>query len=94
MSFLNSSNIKDLGTYKNTDHFLNSFYDGCLKNVRLLARWESGSRATTPDRQTPMVGIDSCHLHDPASAFDFLCNMTVAKIKTSLMCSRMTNIDQ
>lgn len=39
MSFLNSSNIKDLGTYKNTDHFLDSFYEGRLKNnVRLLAR--------------------------------------------------------
>lgn len=84
MSFLNRSNIKDLGTYKNTDHFLNSFYEGRLKNsVRLLARGESGRRATTPDRQTPKDGIDSWHLHDPASAFDFLCNMTVAMIKTS-----------
>lgn len=41
MSFLNSSNIKDLDTYKNNDHFLNSFYEGRLKNnVRFLARGE------------------------------------------------------
>lgn len=49
MSFLNSSNIKDLGTYKNTDHFLNSFFEGRLKyNVRLLARGGGGMVVEPP----------------------------------------------
>lgn len=84
MGFLNSSNIKDLGTYKNTDHFLNSIYEGCLKNnVRLLAR---GERVVEPPLLTDkhprsVLTIDSCHMHDPTSAFDFLCYMTVAMIK-------------